>query len=494
MLELTTRHIHEDTIGTLVLLVCENRGLYEDEKVVSLIQTAKKMDAFKGAKKQCLIMHHPIGFPIARVVFMGIGKHKEIDHESLRSAAGRSVVKAMESQLSRINILVPSGDKLKMPLEDVLESLLEGACLANHRFNQYKTAPRELPLKHIKFLMASGEVRRFKQLPPKIETLCKGTHLAREWVSMPSNDKRPEVFAKIIATAAKREKLAVTVWNQKMLQQEKFGALMAVAAGSEHGPRMVELRYKAPKATQTIALVGKGVTFDSGGLNLKTSAGIGTMKIDMAGAAAVAATLITAARLKPAVNLIGLLPIVENMPSGRAYRPGDVVTSFTGKTIEIGNTDAEGRLILADALAYAVKAYQPDILIDLATLTGACMVALGDRIAGVFSRDNALAKAIVTAGEQTFERCWQMPLPNDYKELMKSDLADIQNMSRSKYGGAITAALFLSEFVGKTRWAHVDIAGPALNEKPGDYCPVGGKAVSGFGVRLLMKAVTSILR
>jgi leucyl aminopeptidase len=288
---------------------------------------------------------------------------------------------------------------------------------------------------------------------------------------------------------AKREKLGVTVWTQKMLQQKKFGALMAVAAGSEQEPRMVVLKYKAPKATQTIALVGKGVTFDSGGLNLKSAAGIGAMKIDMAGAAAVAATLITAARLKPAVNLIGVIPIVENMPSGHAYRPGDVITSYTGKTIEIGNTDAEGRLILADALAYTVKAYRPDVLIDLATLTGACMVALGDKIAGVFSKDDVLAEAIVKAGEQTFERCWQMPLPDDYREFIKSDLADIQNMSKSKYGGAITAALFLSEFVGEARWAHIDIAGPALNEKAGDYCPVGG---SGFGVRLLWTLINSL--
>ncbi len=489
MLQVKTQKIGEGKIGTLVLLVCEDKYLYEDKKTVSLIQRAKKLEEFKGAKKQRLVLYKPDGFNITRVIFVGLGKRKDLYHESFRSAVGQSVKIAMESRLSDPNIKVPNEKKMDAPLAGVLENLMEGACLANHIFDKYKKEQQTAPLKKISFLMAPKDVRRFKKMPSFIETLCQGTLLARDWVSTPSNDKRPEMFAKMIATVAKREKLAVTVWTQKMLQQKKFGALMAVAAGSVQEPRMVVLTYKAPKAAKTIALVGKGVTFDSGGLNLKTAAGIGTMKIDMAGAATVAATLITAARLKPAVNLIGVIPIVENMPSGHAYRPGDVITSYTGKTIEIGNTDAEGRLILADALAYTEKAYRPDVLIDLATLTGACVVALGDKIAGVFSSDDALAKAIVKAGEQTFERCWQMPFPDDYRALMKSDLADIQNMSKSKYGGAITAALFLSEFVGKTRWAHVDIAGPALNEKATDYCPAGG---SGFGVRLLWALINSL--
>jgi leucyl aminopeptidase len=239
-------------------------------------------------------------------------------------------------------------------------------------------------------------------------------------------------------------------------------------------------------AGQTVVLVGKGVTFDSGGLDLKTAEGMGTMKMDMAGAAAVAATVRALSSQCPDIRIVGITPLVENMPSGDALRPGDIVRSYSGKTIEIGNTDAEGRLILADALAWAVDTYAPDLMIDLATLTGACMVALGDRIAGVFSPDRSLALSIEAAGRRCGERCWPLPLVDDYKDLLKSDFADIGNMAASKYGGAITAALFLSEFVGKTRWAHVDIAGPAYASKVSDLGPAGG---TGFGVRLLCELI-----
>ncbi len=228
--------------------------------------------------------------------------------------------------------------------------------------------------------------------------------------------------------------------------------------------------------------MGKGVTFDSGGLNIKTGNSMAAMKSDMSGAAAVAATLITAAKIKPKLNIIGIIPIVENMPSGKATRPGDIIRSFAGKTIEIGNTDAEGRLILIDAMSYVIKKYKPHFLIDMATLTGACVVALGEKIAGVFSNDEDLAASIIAAGERTHERCWRMPLPEDYKELLKSDFADTNNIGSTRWGGAIVAALFLSEFTADTPWAHIDIAGPAYSTKENAYCGAGG---TGFGVRLL---------
>jgi leucyl aminopeptidase len=276
--------------------------------------------------------------------------------------------------------------------------------------------------------------------------------------------------------------LKIDVLAEKDLKRKKFGAMLAVAAGSDSKPSLVVLEHNPKKAKKTVALAGKGVTFDSGGINLKPTDGLEGMKMDMSGAAAVAATLITAAKLRLPIRVIGLLPIVENMPSGKATRPGDIVRSYEGKTIEIGNTDAEGRLILIDAMAYALEQYQPDILIDLATLTGACIVALGEKIAGVFTADKELAEDIVQSGEKVFERCWRMPMPEDYKELLKSDFADIKNIGSTRWGGAITAALFLSEFVKDTRWAHVDIAGPAYLKKADSYCGPGG---TGFGVRLL---------
>jgi leucyl aminopeptidase len=278
----------------------------------------------------------------------------------------------------------------------------------------------------------------------------------------------------------------VNILNDNQLRRQRFGALLAVASGSSHSPRLVEIVYHPAKSEKTILFVGKGVTFDSGGINIKPSQNLDAMKSDMAGAAAVAGAMNGIAKFKPGFKVVGITPLVENMPSGSAIRPGDIITAYSGKTIEIGNTDAEGRLILADALAYAIKKYKPDMIIDLATLTGACIIALGEKMAGLFSNDDALARSIISAGEITNERCWRLPLPEDYKEMLKSDLADISNMANSRYGGAITAALFLSEFVGDIPWAHIDIAGPSFSKKASDYCGPGG---TGFGVRLLCRIV-----
>jgi leucyl aminopeptidase len=288
-------------------------------------------------------------------------------------------------------------------------------------------------------------------------------------------------LSKDFITLAGKENLKTTLLDPKQLRQEKFGALMAVAAGSQNTPRLVILEYAPKSAEKTIALVGKGVTFDAGGINLKPTGGLEDMKCDMSGAAAVAATLITAAKLKPKVRILGIIPLVENMISGSATRPGDIITSHAGKTIEIGNTDAEGRLILADAMSYTMKKYKPDVMIDIATLTGACVMALGEKIAGLFTQDDDLAQAIIDSGQKTHERIWRLPLPEDYKELLKSEFADTNNMSSSRWGGAITAALFLSGFTEGTRWAHIDIAGPAYQKKGSAYCDAGG---TGFGVRL----------
>ncbi|KKL70823.1 hypothetical protein LCGC14_2101050 [marine sediment metagenome] len=270
--------------------------------------------------------------------------------------------------------------------------------------------------------------------------------------------------------------------NEKELKKLKLNALLAVAEGSRSSARLVLMEYGPANAKKTVTLVGKGVTFDSGGINLKPSGSLEDMKMDMAGAAAVAATMITIARLGLKTKVIGVIPIVENMPSGTATRPGDIIKSYAGKTVEIGNTDAEGRLILIDAISFAIKRYKPDTIIDLATLAGACVMALGEKIAGIFSHDDDLANALISSGGKTYERCWRLPLPDDYKELIKSDLADIKNLASSRWGGAITAALFLSEFAEVSSWAHIDIAGPAYSKKGNAYCPKGG---TGFGVRLL---------
>jgi leucyl aminopeptidase len=365
--------------------------------------------------------------------------------------AGKAVKNCIKKELRKAWIAVPDPKKMKQEMSSVLESLQEGAYLGNHLFDKYKGEKKKKALNQIHFLVTPEVAKRFRQLSSKVATVCQGTTQAREWVSTPSNEKTPEKFTRSIVNLAKKTRLNVQILNEKELKQKKFGALLAVAAGSQSKPSLIILEHKVKGAKKTVALVGKGVTFDSGGLNLKTGASMAGMKADMSGAAAVAATLITAAELKKKINIIGAIPIVENMPSGTATRPGDIIKSFCGKTIEIGNTDAEGRLILIDAMSYVLKKYKPQTLIDLATLTGACMVALGEKIAGVFSNDDTLADTIIESGEKTQERCWHMPLPDDYKELLKSEFADLNNISSTRWGGAITAALFLSEFVEKTR-------------------------------------------
>ena len=489
MLKIMSMDLSREKVETLIVPVCEDAVIYDDKRMASLVKNAGKMEEFSGENKQKITFYNPAGLKVDRAILIGMGKKADLDREVLRAAAGRGVQTAVSGHLTRICIWVPSEKRTGLPMADILEALMEGAFLANHVLDTYKQEKKTRPLEEIILLAASGSDGKFSALAHRVEAICRGTLLAREWVNMPSNLKAPAVFADDIALCAGKEKLKVTILDDKALVRKKFGALLAVASGSEHKPRLAVLEYASEKAKKTVALVGKGVTFDSGGINLKPSASLDTMKTDMAGAAAVAATLITAARLKPDLNLVGVMPLVENMPSGHALRPGDIVTAYSGKTIEVGNTDAEGRLILADAMAYAVETYKPDMLLDLATLTGACLMALGEKIAGVFSRDDALARAVVAAGEKTFERCWRMPLPDDYRELMKSELADINNMSSIRWGGAITAALFLSEFTGDVPWVHIDIAGPARNGKAADYCPVGG---SGFGVRLLCELIDGI--
>ena len=482
MIHLKSVDLKKEKVAALVIPVCEDKTVFDDEIIMSLIRKAKKYKEFKGNKNDEVTFYDLAEVKAERVIFIGLGKLEKIDREAMRAATGNAVKALIKKKLTHVLIAVPVAKKINMEMTVLLEAMLEGAYLGNHIFDRYKKEKKDIPVKKINFLVRPDEIRKYGRLSSRIRTICQGTILAREWGSTPSNDKRPERFARSIVTLAKKENLKVTVLGEKELKQKKFGAIMAVAAGSWSKPRMVILEHNPKGSKKTVVLVGKGVTFDSGGINLKPSAGMEEMKLDMSGAAAVAATLITAAKLKFGFRVIGILPIVENMPSGNASRPGDIIKTYDGKTVEIGNTDAEGRLILIDAISYGIKKYKPQTLIDMATLTGACVVALGEKIAGTFSFDDKLAEDIILSGQKTHERCWRLPLTEEYKELFKSDFADLNNVGSTRYGGAITAALFLSEFVKDTRWAHIDIAGPAYAKKESAYCGAGG---TGFGVRLI---------
>jgi len=489
MLNLKTGDLYKLQTDAVVIPVAEDEQLHENERVIFLTGQTETAREFKGAKGDELTLYNLPSLKSPRIIFLGLGKKNKIDAESLRAVCGKAVKKCIKNRLRSIMIAAPSSGILGMEIKDIIEPMMEGAFLGNHLFNKYKEEKKNKPLEKINFFVEPQIMINFSGLPSQVETVCKGTLLAREWVSTPSNCKKPEQFAKNITSIAKKENLIIKNFDYKYLKRFGFGSILAVAAGSRNKPRLLILKYDPKGAKKTIALVGKGITFDSGGINLKPSGSLEDMKMDMSGAAAVAATLISAAKMKPKIRIIGAIPLVENMPSGDAARPGDIISGYNGKTIEINNTDAEGRLILADAISYVLKEHIPDILIDVATLTGACVVALGEKIAGLFSPDDELADKIIQSAKRTGERCWRMPLPEDYRELLKSEFADISNMSSSKWGGAITAALFLSEFIKDTRWAHIDIAGPAYTKKETDYCGVGG---TGFGVRLLCNLIQKL--
>ncbi len=485
MMQLKSVDLKKTSVDALIIPVCEDKEIHNLRKISSLIKKAKSLNEFAGKKDDLVILYNLPGIKAERVIYYGLGKLEEISLEALRAFAGKAAKESIKKKLSNILIAAPVGQNItrgiKAEPHSVIKALLEGACLGNHIFDKYKKEKKLKPVTEINLLLKPDAADQFKELPEKVEILCNGTIMAREWISTPSNDKRPEQFTESIVTNAEKVDLKIEVLDETQLKQKKFGAMLAVAEGSQSKPSLICLEYSHNDARKTIVLVGKGVTFDSGGINLKPQGSLEEMKMDMSGAAAVAATMITIAKLKPELNVVGVIPVVENMPSGNAARPGDIVKSYNGKTVEIGNTDAEGRLILIDAVSYSIEKYKPEIIIDIATLTGACVVALGEKIAGIFASDDELAEKILQSGQDTNERCWRLPLPDDYQKLLKSDFADIHNISNSRWGGAITAALFLKDFTDNNKWAHIDIAGPAYIKKEEAYCGPGG---TGFGVRL----------
>ena len=376
MLRLTSIDLNKSKIDTLAIAVCENKDIHSDPIIKAIIKRALNLKEFNGEKDDIVTLYDVPDINAQRVILWGLGKLEKTDQEALRSMAGKTVKHCIKKRLTSLYFAVPDPSLIKIETSAVLESMQEGAYLGNHLFQKFKGEEKKKALRQIHFRVTKQVTQKMRQLSLSVAAICEGTTQARDWVNTPSNEKTPEKLTRSIVNLAKKQRLKVQVLNEAQLKQQKLGALLAVAAGSQSKPSLVLLEHKVAGAKMTLALVGKGVTFDSGGLNIKTGTSISNMKSDMSGAAAVAATLITAAKLKTKINIIGAIPLVENMPSGHATRPGDIIRSYAGKTIEIGNTDAEGRLILIDAISYVIKRYRPQLLIDLATLTGACVVAL----------------------------------------------------------------------------------------------------------------------
>jgi leucyl aminopeptidase len=437
---------------------------------------------FDGKVNTTRLIHTLGKLPAERLLLVGLGKKGELDDERLRQAAGNAVLALRGARVASFaTALHLSGNP-----QTALEAVCEGSLLGGYAFEQYKTKDKD---QHFSFegmtlLLPKGITKR--DAVTRVEStvkICQGVRLARDLVSQPGNVATPGFLAETARSLASRHNLECRVYEYDELVTMGMNALVAVGKGSAEAPRLIVLDYRgAGDRSRPVVLVGKGITFDSGGISIKPGAGMEEMKTDMAGSAAVLGTMQAAAELGLPINLLGIIPTAENMPDGKAYKPGDVVTSLSGTTIEITNTDAEGRLILCDALHFAQR-FRPAAMIDLATLTGACVVALGHEASGLMGNDQRLINSLKQAGERCGERVWELPLWDGYGEVMKSDIADLKNAG-SRDGGSITAGWFLKQFVGNTRWAHLDIAGTAWSDKARPCSP---KGATGVGVRLLIE-------
>jgi leucyl aminopeptidase len=454
-----------------------------DGAISSLISRSE----IKGKFGEVSIVHTLGKLPAGIVVIAGLGKRQDFDVDKIRGVAGEFCRALRKLSCHKIATILHGAGIGGVELEASAEAIAEGAILGLYSFAKYKKPEYE----DIEEMLI---VVREKEKTPILGTaigkgklVAEATNLARDMVNEPANYMTPSQMAEVAKEIASKYNLELKVFDREDMEAMDMGALLGVAKGSNQPPKLITLSYKGDERSEkALGFLGKGITFDSGGISLKASEGMDEMKGDMAGAAAVMTALGAIAQLKLKINVTAVIPATENLPSGTALKPGDVLKAMNGKTIEVISTDAEGRLILADALCYAQKlGLSP--LIDLATLTGACRVALGTFYSGLFGNDQNLIDKVLKAAKKTGERMWQMPMPGEYKEQNKSEIANIKNTG-NRYGGAITAALFLAEFIDNTPWVHLDIAGPALSNKESGYIV---KGATGVGVRTLVELALS---
>ena len=448
------------------------------------VQRLIKVSDFQGETGEPTV--HFTSEGVARIiVLVGLGKRKEFDWDTVRLTVGAATRKARDMGAGTLACVTASGTLTELSAEDMGRAISEGAILGDYRYIEYRAKAKEKAKNLDSITFYYDDPQRKTEGNRGLELgriLAEATNMARDLGTHPSNVVTPSYLAEE-AKKLTEKGLKVKVLDRAQMTRLGMNALLSVAKGSAEPPKLILIEYRVPGARKTLAFVGKGVTFDSGGISIKPGENMAEMKMDMCGAAAVLSAMSAIPRVKPKCNVIGLIPAVENMPSGTAYKPGDIITASNGKTIEVLNTDAEGRLILADALAYAVKTYKPSAIVDLATLTGACVVALGHYATGLFSNRISFRKVVERAGERAGERLWHMPLYKEYTDDIQSDIADIKNVA-GRWGGACTAAAFLQEFIGKTPGVHLDIAGTAIVEKASSIQPKN--AASGAGVRTLL--------
>jgi leucyl aminopeptidase len=451
-------------------------GLYEDEALPSELAEAAGAGDARGAFRKLALLHPARP---KRVLAVGLGKREEADAERFRLAAAVAAKEAGRLEAASLAWLLPeSGDD-----EATAAAIVTGTILAGYRFDRFRSSdPSDPPPPRIESLTLLGD-EGLAEAAEAARICAEAQNRSRDLQSLPSNVATPSYLGRRARELASRHaKVSAEVIGREEIAAKAMGGIVAVSQGSAEEPQLIVLRYEGGGSGPALGFVGKGVTFDTGGISLKPSAAMHEMKMDMSGAAAVLEAVGAIAELGLPVNIVAVVPATENMPSGTAIKPGDVITMYSGKTVEVNNTDAEGRLILADALAYAVELGAARI-VDLATLTGAVLMALGSTYAAVISNDDELAAEVERAGETTGELVWRLPLHEEYKDLTKGAVADLTNAAAKRKAGTIYAGSFLEEFVGETPWAHVDIAGTSWDVGR----PYTGDAASGFGVRLLVE-------
>jgi len=482
--------ILKERSGALILGVFED-GLDDiarkvDEKVGKKISKIVSSGEFEGKPNSTSIIHTFGRIRSERILLVGLGKRKEFDMEKLRQACGTAAKVARDKSIAGAVSAMHMHEIADAAPQDIGQAIAEATTLALYRFDKYKTGEeaKKQKAKELKSLvLPEKNARRRLALQRGANVgarIAMAAGYARDLVSEPAGTLTPTALANRARTLARRHGFKCTVMTPDRIRKLKMGAFLGVAQGSHQPARLIVLEHKGGGQRKPLALVGKAITFDSGGISIKPAQGMDEMKTDMSGGAAVLGAVCAAAMLRLPINIVGVIPATENLPGGGAYKPGDILRSMSGITIEVLNTDAEGRLILSDALAYAAR-YKPAAIVDLATLTGACVIALGHVNTGLMGNDDKLVGKIEDAARVTSEKVWRLPLDDEYGEQIKSDIADVKNIG-GRGAGTITAAKFLEKFVKDVPWAHLDIAGTAWGEKAKPCCP---KGATGVGVRLL---------
>ncbi len=489
------RTLPEEPLDCLYVLQCSGSdpidGLELSAKDRKTLKQKAKALAPRGEEGELISGECPIAIA-RRLTFVGLGEERKLSHARLRAGLDRVMKQATKNREYQIGVAIPVRVHGLSDLESRLFALRE-ASIADYTFDHFKSKKNEFDkIDGLHVIPLAGESEEeLEERLNAVRLLRTATQLARDLANRPANDLTPEALASAVREMSEDVAgLRITVMGVKELQKEKMGGILGVAQGSVEEPRLIVIEHRPKKPKKSVVLVGKGVTFDSGGISIKPAKGMESMKYDMAGAATVIGIMRAVAQLELPLKVVGLVPAAENMPSGMALKPGDIITTASGKTVEVDNTDAEGRLLLADALHYAER-FNPDIIIDFATLTGACVVALGHEAAGLMSNDEELTAALRKIGDTVGERVWPLPLYDEYLSYLKSDWADLKNTG-SRWGGVVTAGTFLSQFVpNKVAWAHLDIAGVGYHEREHNGLPVGA---SGFGVTLVVNFLQHLLK